>query len=118
MNTLPPSPVPDQALAQADAVLHRYFVAEQPRVWPSPPAVTPRGRSRFRWSRHHLALAASLLVAVVGWWACGLTGGTAPEHRPGVLDAGGSPPAAARRAVPRSKTVPTSPQLKSAQPAP
>jgi hypothetical protein len=96
MNSQPHPPAVAEALAHADAVLHRYFTAEKPRHWPQPPQVTPVRRWKFSLSRRHLALAASVLFAFGCWWACGLSHGSVPERNLGIRGEGGSDEKASR----------------------
>jgi hypothetical protein len=109
MNSLPRINSEPENLAQADAVLHRYFTAEVPTHWPPAPAVKPMPRRQFALRRSHLALAASFLAAVGCWWCCGLGSGSSPELRPGVregLPPTGKPPRDVRPPVSTAKHRP------------
>lgn len=87
----PLRPDPDTtALAEADRLLQRYFLAEVPTLWPAPPRdeVRPQPRAprrAFTMQRSHLALAASFLVAIGCWWCCGLSQSSPPERPLSIL---------------------------------
>jgi len=86
------------AVLDVDRLLHEFYEAEMPDPWPklALPAAVPFRRPAARYSRtfRRLAIAASLVLALLGYWAlAGLfprdgAAGTAPNgleigHKPG-----------------------------------
>lgn len=85
MKPMPPLPTMNgyHQTEGVDAVLGRFFRAQMPDPWPQleVPLSMPTPRNRFNWVRAggRLALAASILFAVVGYIALG---GMFPQDNP------------------------------------